>query len=223
MPNFQAGKRFPTHNAAFIHEAATDTRTRKNTNRRAGAFGGTIGGTATFAGGQTWTGTVAPGQNKAMTLAGSYNVVETAFPGYTTTYSADCNSTIALGQTKTCTVTNNDIPAQLRVNKVTVPAIDAGRFNLTIDGTTRSAPGGVGNGGNTGFQLVNAGTHTAGENTTGVTPATSLGGVETTIERRSKLAGQEHIPETLCRLSVGCEHVEDLWADIEQALGGSVA
>lgn len=56
-----------------------------------------------------------------------------------------------------------------------------------------------------------------------ITPATSLGGVETTIERRAKLAGQEHIPETLCRMSVGCEHVEDLWADIEQALGGSVA
>ena len=153
-------------------------------------FGGTIGGTATFAGGQTWTGTAAPGQNKAMTLAGTYNVVETAFPGYATTYSADCNSTIALGQTKTCTVTNNDIPAQLRVNKVTVPAIDAGRFNLTIDGTTHSVAGGVGNGGNTGFQLVNAGTHTAGENTTGVTPATSLDDYVTSINGACSAAGQ---------------------------------
>ena len=55
-----------------------------------------------------------------------------------------------------------------------------------------------------------------------ITPATSVGGVETTIERRAKLIGQEHLPETLCRLSVGCEHVEDLWADLQQALDGSV-
>ncbi|MEL7157385.1 MAG: PLP-dependent transferase, partial [Actinomycetota bacterium] len=48
--------------------------------------------------------------------------------------------------------------------------------------------------------------------------ATSLGGVETTMERRAGLAGQEHLPQGLIRLSVGIEHVEDLWADLEQAL-----
>jgi cystathionine gamma-synthase len=52
--------------------------------------------------------------------------------------------------------------------------------------------------------------------------ATSLGGVESTIERRNKLVGQEHIPPTLARLSVGCEHIEDLWNDLEQALDGLV-
>ena len=51
-----------------------------------------------------------------------------------------------------------------------------------------------------------------------ITPATSLGGVESLIERRAKLVGQEHIPPTLCRLSVGCEHVEDLWRDLDRAL-----
>lgn len=56
-----------------------------------------------------------------------------------------------------------------------------------------------------------------------ITPATSLGGVESLIERRAKLVGQEHIPPTLCRLSVGCEHVEDLWADLDQALSGSMS
>ncbi len=50
-----------------------------------------------------------------------------------------------------------------------------------------------------------------------VRAVTSLGGVETTIERRAKLAGQEHIPATLLRMSVGCEHVEDLWADLSGA------
>jgi cystathionine gamma-synthase len=54
-----------------------------------------------------------------------------------------------------------------------------------------------------------------------ITPATSLGGVETTVERRAKLVGQEHLPETLCRLSVGCEHVEDLWDDLSRALDGA--
>jgi len=48
--------------------------------------------------------------------------------------------------------------------------------------------------------------------------ATSLGGVETTMERRAVIPGQERIPPTLIRLSVGCEDVEDLWADFEQAL-----
>lgn len=55
-----------------------------------------------------------------------------------------------------------------------------------------------------------------------ITPTTSLGGVETLIERRAKLVGQEHIPPTLLRLSVGCEHVEDLWADLDRALSGNL-
>lgn len=48
--------------------------------------------------------------------------------------------------------------------------------------------------------------------------ATSLGGVESTVERRAKLPGQEHVPPSLLRLSVGCEHVEDLWADLDAAI-----
>ena len=48
--------------------------------------------------------------------------------------------------------------------------------------------------------------------------ATSLGGVESTMERRAAIAGQERIPPTLIRFSVGCEDVDDLWADLDQAL-----
>jgi len=49
--------------------------------------------------------------------------------------------------------------------------------------------------------------------------ATSLGGVESTLERRRRWAGEAPtIPEGLVRLSVGIEDVEDLWADLEQAL-----
>jgi cystathionine gamma-synthase len=48
--------------------------------------------------------------------------------------------------------------------------------------------------------------------------ATSLGAVESTIERRASVSGQEHLPPTLLRLSVGIEAVEDLWTDLDQAL-----
>lgn len=48
--------------------------------------------------------------------------------------------------------------------------------------------------------------------------ATSLGAVESTIERRASVAGQEHLPASLLRLSVGIEAVEDLWTDLDQAL-----
>jgi cystathionine gamma-synthase len=49
--------------------------------------------------------------------------------------------------------------------------------------------------------------------------ATSLGGVESTFERRRRWAGElPTVPEGLVRLSVGIEHVEDLWSDLEQAL-----
>lgn len=51
-------------------------------------------------------------------------------------------------------------------------------------------------------------------------PATSLGGVESLIERRRRHAAEpESVPENLVRLSVGIENVEDLWSDLEQALG----
>ncbi|MDT7921010.1 MAG: PLP-dependent transferase [Meiothermus sp.] len=48
--------------------------------------------------------------------------------------------------------------------------------------------------------------------------ATSLGGVESTMERRAAIPGQTHLPPSLLRLSVGIEDVEDLWADLEAAL-----
>jgi cystathionine gamma-synthase len=48
--------------------------------------------------------------------------------------------------------------------------------------------------------------------------ATSLGSVESTMERRAVLAGQKHLPPGLLRLSVGIEDAEDLWADLKAAL-----
>lgn len=49
--------------------------------------------------------------------------------------------------------------------------------------------------------------------------ATSLGGVESTLERRRRFAEESPLtPDDLIRLSVGCEDVEDLWADLARAL-----
>jgi cystathionine gamma-synthase len=57
-----------------------------------------------------------------------------------------------------------------------------------------------------------------------ISHATSLGGVESLIERRARYAvdASHGVPETLLRLSVGIEHVDDLWADLDQALSGLV-
>jgi cystathionine gamma-synthase len=52
-----------------------------------------------------------------------------------------------------------------------------------------------------------------------IVPATSLGGVESLAEHRKTVEGPTSpVPDNLVRLSVGIEHVDDLIADLEQAL-----
>ena len=48
--------------------------------------------------------------------------------------------------------------------------------------------------------------------------ATSLGSVETLIERRGRVEPAGRVPQGLLRLSVGLEDREDLWDDLRQAL-----
>lgn len=55
-----------------------------------------------------------------------------------------------------------------------------------------------------------------------ITYATSLGGVESLMERRARWPGDADLPPGLIRFSVGIEHVEDLWADLERAFGAAV-
>lgn len=50
--------------------------------------------------------------------------------------------------------------------------------------------------------------------------ATSLGGVESTLEQRKAPHGQDPLPAGLIRLSVGIEAPADLWRDLAQALEG---
>jgi cystathionine gamma-synthase len=56
------------------------------------------------------------------------------------------------------------------------------------------------------------------ESTRLIRHASSLGGVESTMERRASNVGQEHLPPSLLRLSVGIEAFADIRADLEQAL-----
>jgi cystathionine gamma-synthase len=50
---------------------------------------------------------------------------------------------------------------------------------------------------------------------------TSLGGVASSIERRTRWPAEEAagVPMTLCRFSVGIESVEDIWSDLQEILG----
>ena len=51
------------------------------------------------------------------------------------------------------------------------------------------------------------------------THAISFGGAESTLERRKRWTEEsDEVPESLVRLNIGCEHVEDLWHDLENAL-----
>jgi cystathionine gamma-synthase len=58
-----------------------------------------------------------------------------------------------------------------------------------------------------------------------ISHATSLGGVESLIERRARheIDASFGTPPTLLRFSVGIEHVEDLWADLSEALDAAFA
>jgi cystathionine gamma-synthase len=54
--------------------------------------------------------------------------------------------------------------------------------------------------------------------------ATSLGGVESLIERRARYEGDAAVVgPTLCRASIGVEDVDDLWADLDSALRAALS
>jgi hypothetical protein len=74
---------------------------------------------------------------------GTYGVTEASDPDYTTSYSADCTGTIGIGESKTCTVTNDDIAPPFEATTGTLIVIKnlinagsddllAGDFNLQV-------------------------------------------------------------------------------------------
>jgi uncharacterized repeat protein (TIGR01451 family) len=80
--------------------------------------------------------------------------------GNTTARTATFNPTA--GEAITCTFTNAK-QATLTVTKVCVPANDAGKFNLQIDGSTAGAGANAACGGSTGAVVKSVGAHTVGE------------------------------------------------------------
>lgn len=73
--------------------------------------------------------------------SGVYSVSETGVSGYVGTYGGDCdaegNVTVVTGQTKTCIITNDDLPANITLVKVvTGPPVllDPSQFKMRVDG-----------------------------------------------------------------------------------------
>jgi hypothetical protein len=97
---------------------------------------GTNVSTASFAGAES------PGTTVTLD-AGSYSVDEGAHAGYDKSLSADCSGSIAVGQSKTCTITNNDQAATLVVIKHVINdnggSKVAGNFTMSVTGTNVSS------------------------------------------------------------------------------------
>src|SRR5205823_598143 len=129
----------------------------------AGNFSGTVSG-VTASNGQTWTGA---STDLTLTTLGSYSVAENAHPGYDAMLSADCTGTIALGEIKTCTVTNDDQAAHLTINKVVVNnnggSLTAANFSGTLSGVT-AVSGQTWTGASTTLTLTKIGTYSVAEN-----------------------------------------------------------
>jgi len=112
-------------------------------------------------GGTTGAQTVSVGAHTVGEIAGT----GTNLSNYTTVIGGDCASdgsiTLAVGDQKTCTITNTLKGTTLTVNKVLSPTDDPGKFDLQIDSVTKATN--QGNGGTTGAITVSAGAHTVGE------------------------------------------------------------
>ena len=97
----------------------------------------TINMTGTNVSDTSFAGAESPGTTVTLN-AGSYSVDENAAAGYSKTLGTDCSGTIAIGETKTCTITNDDIAPSLTVTKVVVnpygTALDPSAFPLFVDG-----------------------------------------------------------------------------------------
>src|SRR5439155_278398 len=94
---------------------------------------GTINGVAAV-GGNNWSGS---STTKSLLGGGAYNVSENPASGYTASFSPDCSSSISIGQTKTCTITNQDQPGTLtvfkHVNNTYGGTAAAGNFTMVVN------------------------------------------------------------------------------------------
>ncbi|HEY3311314.1 MAG TPA: hypothetical protein VGK00_06700 [Anaerolineales bacterium] len=107
-----------------------------------------------FAGSETGT--------EVILSPGAYSVGETELWGYTATKSADCTGTVAYGDVKTCTITNDDQPGTIIIKKISKP-VNTGSFAFTATGTGYN--GFSLTGGSQNSQTLNAGTYAVHEDT----------------------------------------------------------
>ena len=82
----------------------------------------------------TFVGAGSPGTTVTIG-SGSYSVDEAADTDYTKTRSADCSGTISAGQTKTCTITNNDVEVAAATAILTI------KKQVTNDNGGNAGPG----------------------------------------------------------------------------------
>ena len=112
--------------------------------------------TATNPSNNHFAGTESPGTTITLD-AGAYSVDESGgASGYAKTIGTDCSGTIAIGETKTCTITNNDIQPKLTVTKIVVNdnggTLQVSNFPLFVSQTQVAS--GAQNGFNAGNYLV---------------------------------------------------------------------
>jgi hypothetical protein len=88
--------------------------------------------------------------------AGSYSVDEGAHDGYTKSGAGDCSGTIANGESKTCTITNDDLPAGLTVyTEVIGGPNQASDFSMYVTGGNANPAPFAGSASPTGMSLSN--------------------------------------------------------------------
>jgi cystathionine gamma-synthase len=125
--------------------------------------------------------------------------------------------TLPLRVERACTsaaIVAERLAADPRVDRVHYPGLRTHRTSA-VAGRLLAAPGGI-----VSFELSDAARAEAVCAAVEViTHAASLGGVETVIERQARWHTEDSVPEGLLRLSVGCEDPEDLWEDLDRALG----
>jgi prealbumin domain-containing protein len=122
---------------------------------------------------------IEPGTAVTLTPGSSYSVTETPVPGYTQRMPlpAECSDTISAGQTKTCTIINDDNPATLRVIKQVINNngrnAQPGDFIITVTGGGNPSPASF-RGSSTGTTVtLNAGSYSVSETVAGYTAAFS--------------------------------------------------
>ena len=120
----------------------------------------TIGVTGSSPSPASFSGAETPGTQVAIN-AGSYSVSETGLNGYTQTSAVGCSGTISIGETKTCTVTNDDQPGTIIVQKIIKPVGSLTSFSFNTTGTGYSGFSLAG--GQQNSQTLNAGSYTVKE------------------------------------------------------------